>query len=335
MTRRTLGATLAALAVAPRATGQDAMGRPPSIVAAGGVAGPWPGWTRPAYEAAVAQGADMLGASIAATKDGLVVVTPDVELSGSTDVAAHAEFADRRTTKFMGEDKRDGWFVDDFTLAELKSLSLAAAAGPQARGKGSGRAGLMTLDDLVGVARAQSVKTARVVGLWLRLLDPGYFERADLALEPKTAEVLRLQGYDAPAAAAFAASPERSSLAALKELTGVRLVFAPAKAPSVADLEALAHIASAVAVDALDLVSADAKTETDLGLAGRITSAGFGVHALCGRAGETWPKPPLKPRDARRLFETLTRLGVQAIVTDDVATAVRGRAQGMRAPAKT
>ncbi|HWF01859.1 MAG TPA: glycerophosphodiester phosphodiesterase family protein [Caulobacteraceae bacterium] len=333
--RRTFGVSLVAASIAPPAVAQSRSGRPPLIVAMGGLTGAAPPASRAAYAAAVAAGADMLGADLACTKDGVVVVRPDVELTIDTDIASRAEYVERRTTRFVGADKRDGWFIDDFNLAELKSLTLKGAVAKTAiLSKAGERPGVITLEELIGVARAQSVKTARVVGVWLRLLSPEYFERAGLALEPKVAQGLRLQGYDARAAAAFVATPEKASLATLKEITGVRLVFAPLQPPGAAELDGIAHVASGLALDATALVKSEGRSLADSGLAGAVETAGLGVHALAGRAGLPWPPPPIKSGEARKIFEVITRAGARAIVTGDVASALRGRTDGMRTQAK-
>ena len=320
LTRRTLTTSLAAAALPAPGRVQDAYRRSALVVASGGDAGAAAG-----FEAAAAQGADMLAGGVACSKDGVLIVRPDLELSGSTNVAAHPEYADRRTTKFVQETKREGWFVDDFTLSELKSLTAVQAGARPARPvKGQERPGILTLEEFIGLARHESVRAARVVGLWLRLTAPAYFETADLALEPKVARTLRLQGYDARAAAAFVVTPDRASLARLKELTGVRLVLDAASPPDDAGLATLAGKAAAITADALQLAVPSARTIGDTGLTARLHRAGLGVHALAGGSA-SWPPPPLRPSDSRRLFEALARMGVDAIVTSDVAAAVRGR----------
>ena len=327
LTRRTLTTSLVAAAALPAAgRGEDAYRRSALIVALGGGVD-----AGAAFEAAAAQAADMLAGGLVCSKDGVLVVRPDIELSGSTDVAAHPEYADRRTTKFVREVKRDGWFVDDFTLNELKSLAAVdAGARPVRPAKGQERPAILTLEEFIGIARRQSVKAARVVGIWLRLTAPGYFERADLALEPKVARTLRLQGYDARAAAAFVVTPDPASLARLKELTGVRLVLDPGAPPDGAALAALAAKASAITADALQLIAPTVRAMADTGLTTRLHQSGLGVHAIAGAGSAPWPPPPLRPSDSRRLFEALARLGVEAIVTRDVATAVRGREAASR-----
>lgn len=172
-------------------------------------------------QAAVASGADFLVAPVVTASDGGLAVAPDVELSAFTDVAARADFADRRKDKTVAGSSRSGWFVDDFTLAELASLvSLPAKRD----GRRAAAPTLPRLQDLVDTARRASVTTGRVVGIAPLLVSPDYFAGRDLAVEPRLAEFIRRQGYDSTAAAMIVHSSEPASLKTLKALTQVRRV---------------------------------------------------------------------------------------------------------------
>jgi glycerophosphoryl diester phosphodiesterase len=78
--------------------------------------------TRPSYDLAIDEGADYIEPDVVATKDGQLVVRHENEISGTTNVADRPEFADRKTTKTIDDKTQTGWFTEDFTLAELKSL---------------------------------------------------------------------------------------------------------------------------------------------------------------------------------------------------------------------
>src|SRR4051812_48909021 len=87
-----------------------------------GACGYRPEHTEGSYELAAHLGADFLEPDLVSTRDGVLVARHENEISGTTDVADHPEFADRRTTKVIGGKAVTGWFTEDFTLAELKTL---------------------------------------------------------------------------------------------------------------------------------------------------------------------------------------------------------------------
>ena len=92
------------------------------MIAHRGASGYRPEHTLEAYRLAIRKGADFIEPDLVATKDGVLVARHENEISGTTDVAAHPEFADRRTTKTIDGRSVTGWFTEDFTLAELKTL---------------------------------------------------------------------------------------------------------------------------------------------------------------------------------------------------------------------
>ena len=94
----------------------------PIVIAHRGASGYRPEHTLAAYELGARQGADYIEPDLVATRDGELVCRHENEISGTTDVADHPEFADRRTAKEIDGKRYDGWFTEDFTLAELKTL---------------------------------------------------------------------------------------------------------------------------------------------------------------------------------------------------------------------
>src|SRR4051812_2388944 len=94
----------------------------PLVLAHRGASGYRPEHTSGAYELAVALGADYIEPDLVMTRDGVLVDRHEPEISGTTDVADHPEFASRRTTKDLDGVATTGWFTEDFTLAELRTL---------------------------------------------------------------------------------------------------------------------------------------------------------------------------------------------------------------------
>ena len=96
--------------------------RSPLVIGHRGASGYRPEHTLAAYRLAIRLGADYIEPDLVSTKDGVLVARHENEISGTTDVADHPEFADRRTTKVIDGREVTGWFTEDFTLAELKTL---------------------------------------------------------------------------------------------------------------------------------------------------------------------------------------------------------------------
>ncbi len=94
----------------------------PIVIAHRGASGLVPEHTLAAYAKAMDDGADYIEPDLVMTKDGVLIIRHENEISGTTDIAAHPEFAVRRTTKAIDGHAVTGWFTEDFTLAELKTL---------------------------------------------------------------------------------------------------------------------------------------------------------------------------------------------------------------------
>ncbi|MDP5181258.1 glycerophosphodiester phosphodiesterase family protein [Blastococcus sp. BMG 814] len=123
-----------------------------------------PEHTRASFELAVDLGADLIEPDVVLSRDGVLVVRHETELSLSTDVADHPEFADRRTTKVVDGELCTGWFTEDFAYAELRTLR-AVERMPALRPLNTaydGRFGILTLGEVVELARCRSTADRRV-----------------------------------------------------------------------------------------------------------------------------------------------------------------------------
>lgn len=163
-----------------------------------GASGYRPEHTRAAYELAIALGADALEPDIVATRDGVLVIRHENEISGTTDVAEHPEFASRRTTKTIDGQSLTGWFTEDFTWEELSTLR-ARERLPQLRPTSAtfdGRYPILRLVDLLGVLDATAAAPGgRAVGLVAEVKHPTYFASIGLALEERVATELAAWGH--------------------------------------------------------------------------------------------------------------------------------------------
>lgn len=151
----------------------NADGRP-LIIAHRGASGERPEHTLAAYELAIDRGADYIEPDLVATKDLVLVARHETELSGTTDVASREEFEDRRREKVIGERRVAGWFVEDFTLAELRTLR-AKERVPSARPANTRYNGLFqvpTFEEVVKLVRAKEAETGRTIGLYPELKIP-------------------------------------------------------------------------------------------------------------------------------------------------------------------
>jgi glycerophosphoryl diester phosphodiesterase len=166
------------------------------VIAHRGASGYRPEHTAAAYRLAAAQGADYLEPDLVATLDGVLVCRHENEISGTTDVAEHPVFADRRITKIVDGTAVTGWFVEDFTYAELRTLR-ARERMPALRSDNTAYDGLdeiPTFDMVVALARQESARLGRPIGVIPEIKHPAYFRRLGLPLEELLTErILRLR----------------------------------------------------------------------------------------------------------------------------------------------
>ena len=175
----------------------------PLIIAHRGASGERPEHTRAAYELAIEQGADFIEPDLVMSRDGVLIVRHENEIGGTTDVAARPEFLDRRTTKTIDGETLTGWFTEDFTLAELKTLR-ARERLPELRPANTafdGQEPILTFEEVLDIAAGASVRTGRVIGVVPELKHPSYFLGIGLPMEPPLIAALTahgLMGTDAP-----------------------------------------------------------------------------------------------------------------------------------------
>ncbi|CAM5538147.1 glycerophosphoryl diester phosphodiesterase [Streptomyces coeruleorubidus] len=165
----------------------------PLVIGHRGAAGWRPEHTAASYTYAVQTGADWIEPDLVPTKDHVLVVRHENEISQTTDVARRPEFADRRTTKTVDGRSVTGWFTEDFTLAELKTLR-AVERLPQVRNRNTvfdGREEVMTFQEVVDLARKLSKAHGRTIAVFPETKHPTYFRSIGLPLEPKLAAAIR------------------------------------------------------------------------------------------------------------------------------------------------
>lgn len=142
-----------------------------------------PEHTLASYAKAIADGADFIEPDLVMTKDGVMVARHENEIGSTTDVAAHPEFAARRTGKSIDGDEVSGWFSEDFTLAELKTLRTRERL-PHLRGtQYDGQFPIATLDEIIDLVATESAAHGRVIGIIPEIKHGGHFRKLGLPME--------------------------------------------------------------------------------------------------------------------------------------------------------
>lgn len=194
---------------------------PPIIIGHRGASGHRPEHTLESYALAIEQGADFIEPDLVATKDGVLVARHENEIGGTTDVAA--KFPDRKTTKTIDGDSLTGWFTEDFTLAEIRTLR-AKERLPSRSQAFNGQFSVPTFDEVIALAKQKSVEHERPIGVYPETKHPSYFASIGLALEPRLLAALDKARWNSATAPVFIQSFEVTNLKRLREQTQVRLV---------------------------------------------------------------------------------------------------------------
>lgn len=215
-----------ASAVVAEPAGEDGHGARPLIIGHRGASGYRPEHTLASYELAARMGADYIEPDLVTTKDGVLVARHEPEIGGTTDVANHPEFNSRKTTKSLDGVPTTGWFAEDFTLRELKTLR-AKERIPALRQQNTifdGRYEVPTFQEVIDLVRRLSRELHRDIGIYPETKHPTYFRKQGLELEPKLIDTLNRNGLNRPGAKVFVQSFEVSNLKALNRRLRVPLV---------------------------------------------------------------------------------------------------------------
>ncbi|NDJ26105.1 glycerophosphodiester phosphodiesterase [Nostoc sp. B(2019)] len=198
----------------------------PIIIAHRGASGYRPEHTLAAYELAIALGSDYIEPDLVSTKDGVLIARHENEISETTNVASHPEFTNYKTTKIIDGESKTGWFTEDFTLAELKTLK-AKERIPELRPQNTAYDGLFeipTLQEIIDLAQQKSAEIGRNIGIYPETKHPTYFKSIELSLEELLLTTLVANGYQEANAPVFIQSFEVSNLQYLSTKTDLPLV---------------------------------------------------------------------------------------------------------------
>ncbi|MDT7857835.1 glycerophosphodiester phosphodiesterase [Rubrivirga sp. S365] len=324
--------------------------RPPVLVIAHrGASGDRPEHTLAAYRLAIEQGANVIEPDLVITRDGVLVARHENEISETTDVASRPEFAGRRTTKTIDGEERAGWFTEDFTLAELKTLR-AVERLPALRPASAaydGRFGVPTLNEVIALAQEMGEARGRPVGLYPETKHPAHARALGLPLEEPLVAALHAAGYTSAEDPVWIQSFEVGSLERLDGLTNLRLVQlahpggAPADRPALGydemmtpeGLGGVAQYADAVGV-AKAFVLGDRLAPTPL--VADAHAAGLAVHVWTVRAENAFLPAPLRSSsdpaalgDVAAEVRALVAAGMDGLFTDHPALVLAALGRGV------
>lgn len=198
----------------------------PIVIAHRGASGLRPEHTLASYSLAIDRGADFIEPDLVFTKDGVFVARHENDITGTTDVANHPEFAARKTTKIIDGESHTGWFTEDFTLAELKTLRAKERLPQlrQANTKFDGQFEIPTLGEIIALAKKRSRETGHVIGIYPETKHPSYFTALGKPMEARLVAELKAAGWDSASAPVFIQSFEVNNLKLLHRLTKIRLI---------------------------------------------------------------------------------------------------------------
>jgi glycerophosphoryl diester phosphodiesterase len=341
ITRRIVtAASLASLA----ATAVPAHARSPTmplVIAHRGASGERPEHTLAGYTLAIDEGCDFIEPDLVATKDGHLVVRHENEISGTTDVASRPEFAARKAEKVIDGQKITGWFTEDFTLAELKTLRARERLPAMRPGsaKFDGMYAIPTYQEVVDLAKAESQRVGRTIGTYPEMKHPTYFAGIGLPLEQRLADALKKNDLDSKTAPVFVQCFEVEPLKAFGKIGKARRVMlvgqgtAPVDVKSAAGIKAIAAFAEGLGPEwPLVIPTAGGALGAPTELVQWAHAAGLQVHPWTVRAENAFlPKSlqrgstPADHGDVDAVYKAIYAAGVDGLFSDFPGLAVKAR----------
>jgi glycerophosphoryl diester phosphodiesterase len=191
---------------------QTLVGQEPLVIAHRGASGYLPENTLEAYQRAIDLGADAIEPDLISTKDGVLIASHYPNLATVTDVASRPEFASRRRENWpIDGELQSGWFAHDFTLAEIKTLGVVAT-DPERPQQYNGKFRIVTLQEVIELAKAESTRLGRPVAIYPETKNPTYHRDLALPLEDKLISAIHAAGWNSRTAPVFVQSFEPGSL---------------------------------------------------------------------------------------------------------------------------
>jgi glycerophosphoryl diester phosphodiesterase len=296
----------------------------PIIIGHRGASGHRPEHTLEGYRLAAEMGADFIEPDLVSTKDGVLIARHENEIGGTTDVAV--KFPARRTTKTVDGQAITGWFTEDFTLAEIRTLRANERLAFRSHAY-DGQFAIATFDEVIELAQRLGRELNRPIGVYPETKHPTYFRNIGLPLEEKLIASLAMHGWDRKDAPVFIQSFEPDSLRFLRRKTSVRLIQLTSDASMVdaAGLKKIAEYADGIGPEKRLIVpvGADGSIGTPTDLVQRAHAAGLLVHIWTIRVDKEFLPAGYHGRGEAE-YEQFRDLGVDGLFTDfpDVAAKV-------------
>jgi glycerophosphoryl diester phosphodiesterase len=297
----------------------------PLIIGHRGASGHRPEHTLESYRLASEMGADFIEPDLVSTKDGVLVARHENEIGGTTDVAV--KFPDRKATKTIDGQPLTGWFSEDFTLVELKTLRAKERLAFRSH-EFDGRFEIPTFEEVIALAQKLGRDRGRTLGIYPETKHPSYFRGIGLPLEPKLLATLEKHGWNRKDAPVFIQSFESDNLKDLRQLTKVRLIqLTDVRSPdrlTDAGLKAIAQYADGIGPDKASVipVNADRTVGPPTDLVQRAHAAGLLVHIYTIRIDKEFLSPSYDGHPELE-YQRFAALGVDGMFTDFPDAAVK------------
>jgi glycerophosphoryl diester phosphodiesterase len=299
---------------------------PASVLVIGhrGASGHRPEHTLESYRLAARMGADFIEPDLVPTRDGVLIARHENEIGSTTDVAER--FPDRRRTRAVDGQTVTGWFTEDFTLAEIRTLRARERLAFRSHAY-DGRFEVPTFDEVIDLAQALGRELGRPIGVYPETKHPAYFRGIGLPLEDRLVDALQRHGWDRTCAPVCIQSFERSSLECLRPKTTAKLVqLVNDRETVVADseLRAIRGYADAIGPNKRLVIPAavDGTLKSATDLVARAHAAGLLVHVWTMRSDAQFLAADYQG-DPEAEYRDFARLGVDGVFTDYPDAAAR------------
>ena len=318
----------------------------PLVIGHRGASGYRPEHTLASYELAIQMGADYIEPDIVSTKDGVLIARHENDISETTNVGNVREFANRKTTKKIDGREVTGWFIEDFTLAEIKTLR-AKERLPFRNHSYDSQFEIPTLQEVIDLAKQKSTQTGRIIGIYPETKYPTYFKSIHLSLEEPLVAILEANGYTNSDAPVFIQSFEVENLKQLNKITDLPLVqlldeadkqpydfvmkggsrtYADLTSPK--ELAKIAEYAEALGPykRLIIPVSEDKRLKPATSLINDAQAVGLKVHTWTFRKEDQYLAPDYNGNPQAE-YEQFFKLGIDGVFSDfpDIAVTVRNR----------
>ena len=291
----------------------------PLIIGHRGASGHRPEHTFASYRLAAEMGADFIEPDLVATKDGVLIARHENEIGGTTDVAV--KFAGRKRTATIDGINVTGWFTEDFTLAEIKTLRARERLAFRSHAY-DGQFEIPTFDEVIDLAQKLGAELGRPIGVYPETKHPAYFRSIGLPLEDRLLAVLARHGWNSRESPVFIQSFE-DNLRLMRPKTTARMIrLLEGKEPTDEELREITTYADGIGPNSRLVIPAHAdrtlKAPSDL--VKRAHALGLLVHIWTLRAEPVFLSPSYHG-DFDAEFKQFRDLGVDGIFTDfpDVA----------------